>query len=500
MPITHGRGTEEPRPSRRELIGWSVLLQSRQRHHLAALAAVLLVSVFGFVLLQPRKVRVQADGREFTVDTNIANDQAVLRASGVRVGDGDRVTVLVGDDNADVLRVERAHTVRLDVDGVTYLLRTHAQTIDQLLAEADVAVGDRDSVLQNGVLVASNAPVEPPRLFATTSPTDAVSDDDEVSIEVRRAVRFTVVEDARTLVTTSSRPTVAQALREAGVTIGPGDALTPDPQATLDADMRIDVRHAKPVTVSLPEEHRVIYTLAATVGDALSAASITLPDGAYIDPSPDTPVTYGMSVSVVQLSSANDLEREFIASGTVYKPDSSLDPGDTRTVPGHDGARVRRYSVSYVNGEETTRELVDEYFDPEPVDTIVYYSTQSAPEAPPPDTSSGDSAPPSPDAPPPSDARTIRVYATWYSPASSGRAKSDPSYGRTATGRLVTYGIVAVDPAVIPLGTRLYIPDYGYGIAADTGGAVKGYVIDLGYPDGVTVDWRSKWVDIQILS
>ena len=92
------------------------------------------------------------------------------------------------------------------------------------------------------------------------------------------------------------------------------------------------------------------------------------------------------------------------------------------------------------------------------------------------------------------------MYATWYNPASSGRSKSDPSYGRTATGRLVTYGIVAVDPAVIPLGTRLYIPGYGYAVAADTGGAVKGYVIDLGYPDGVTVDWRSKWVDIQIVS
>ena len=500
MPVTHGRATEEARrPSRQQPTGWSVLLQPRRRHHLAALCAILAVSVFGSILLQPRRVRVQADGREIVVDTNIANDRAVLRASGVHLGDGDRLTALVGNDHADVLRVERAHTVRLDVDGVTYVLRTHAQTIDQLLAEADVAVGDRDSVLQNGVLVASNAPVEPPRFFATAAPLDSNGDDTDVFIEVRRAVRFTVIEDGRTLVTTSSRPTVAQALREAGVTLGPGDALAPDQQAMLEPDTRIDVRHAKPLTVSLPDEHRVIYTLAATVGEALSAASITLPDGAYIDPAPDTQVSYGMTVNVVQLSSSNDLEREFIASGTVYKPDPSLDPGDTRTVAGHDGARVRRYAVSYVNGEEATRDLVDEYFDPEPVDTVVYYSTRSAPEAPPPDQTSGGSSSPAPEGPA-AGARTLRVYATWYSPASSGRSRSDPSYGRTATGRVVTYGIVAVDPAVIPLGTRLYIPGYGYAVAADTGGAVKGYVIDLGYPDGVTVDWRSKWVDIQVLS
>jgi 3D (Asp-Asp-Asp) domain-containing protein len=37
-------------------------------------------------------------------------------------------------------------------------------------------------------------------------------------------------------------------------------------------------------------------------------------------------------------------------------------------------------------------------------------------------------------------------------------------------------------------------------VAADTGGAVKGYIIDLGFPDGVEVDWQSKWVDIYILS
>ena len=82
------------------------------------------------------------------------------------------------------------------------------------------------------------------------------------------------------------------------------------------------------------------------------------------------------------------------------------------------------------------------------------------------------------------------MYATWYSPASSGRSRSDPAYGRTATGRVVTYGIVAVDPAVIPLGTRLYIPGYGKGIAADIGGGIKGKIIDLWYS---TYAQCAKW-------
>lgn len=52
-------------------------------------------------------------------------------------------------------------------------------------------------------------------------------------------------------------------------------------------------------------------------------------------------------------------------------------------------------------------------------------------------------------------------------------------YGITATGIPATYGVAAVDPSVIPLGSRLYIPGYGEAIAADTGGAIYGYRIDL---------------------
>ncbi len=470
----------------RDAASSSLLLHQRRRRHLAILSVALLVSVFGYILLQPRKVRVQADGRDTLVETRMSNDAAVLRGAGISLNPGDRVTALVGSD-ADVLRVDRAHTVRLIADRMTYELRTHAVTIDQLLAEADVAIGDRDSVVQNGELVSPNAPVEPPRIFATRRTFGDPTPGGDITIEVRRAVPFTIVDDGRAMLSTSSRPTIAQALREAGMVIGPGDSVVPGEQSPLVADTRVEVRHAKAVTITLPDDHRVLYTLASTVGDALAAAGIVLPQGAFIDPPSSTPITAGMSVRVVQLSESDDVAREYVESATVYRPDSSLGPGKTRVVKGHDGVRVRRYSVSYVNGREAGRELIEEYDDPESLDTVIYYSA---------DTGRNDTAPPSASG----GARILRVYATWYNPASSGRSPSDPSYGRTATGAVVTYGIVAVDPNVIPLGTRMYIPGYGYAVAADTGGAVKGYIIDLGFPDGVAVDWRSKWVDIQILS
>ncbi len=463
------------------------LLDHRRRRHLAVTVVLVFLTVAGLVLLQPRHVRVEADGRTIEFRTLTSSDTAALRGAGVDIHPGDRVTALDGG-NVDVLRVERAHDVTVRVDGAEYRLRTHAQTINQLLAEAGVAVNGRDSVLQDGALVSMNAPVVPPRLFATRLMRGDTRPDENIAIDVRRAVTFSVVEDGREFVSTSSRPTVAQALREAGVTIGPGDRVAPDAQAPLDADSSIEVTHAKAVTVTLPNDHQVIYTLERSVGAALSAAGIQLPDGAIIDPPADTPVSAGMFVRVVQLSASSDVETEYVESQTVYRSDPDLPPGETRTERGHDGVRVRRYTVGYVNGEEVSRTLVDEHWDPEPVDTVIYYPTR---------TGRNDSAPSADNG---TVTRTLNVYATWYNPASSGRAPSDPAYGHTATGAVVTYGIVAVDPDVIPLGTRMFIPGYGYAVAADTGGAVKGYVIDLGFPDGVRVDWQSKWVEIYILS
>jgi 3D (Asp-Asp-Asp) domain-containing protein len=75
--------------------------------------------------------------------------------------------------------------------------------------------------------------------------------------------------------------------------------------------------------------------------------------------------------------------------------------------------------------------------------------------------------------------RTITVSATGYALA-----------GRTATGLPVGWGVVAVDPSVIPLGTHMTIPGYGEAVAADTGGAVIGATIDLWFP---TVAQANAW-------
>ena len=83
----------------------------------------------------------------------------------------------------------------------------------------------------------------------------------------------------------------------------------------------------------------------------------------------------------------------------------------------------------------------------------------------------GAGAAPPPPPPPPASGRRMTVSSTGYC-----------LKGSTATGIPVSLGVIAVDPAVIPLGTRMFVPGYGEGVAADTGSAVKGAMIDLWFP------------------
>jgi 3D (Asp-Asp-Asp) domain-containing protein/predicted nucleic acid-binding Zn-ribbon protein len=84
--------------------------------------------------------------------------------------------------------------------------------------------------------------------------------------------------------------------------------------------------------------------------------------------------------------------------------------------------------------------------------------------------------------------RTLTVEASGYA-----------IRGRTATGLPTAWGVVAVDPSVIPLGTKLTIPGYGQGVAADTGGAVRGAKIDLWFPSlAQALAWGRRTVTITI--
>jgi len=98
----------------------------------------------------------------------------------------------------------------------------------------------------------------------------------------------------------------------------------------------------------------------------------------------------------------------------------------------------------------------------------------------------GGAAPPP--GPPPQSGSRVTVSSTGYC-----------LRGTTATGIPVGWGVIAVDPSFIPLGTRMFVPGYGEGVAADTGSAVKGAVIDLWFPTcAQALQWGWRTVTITL--
>jgi 3D (Asp-Asp-Asp) domain-containing protein len=98
--------------------------------------------------------------------------------------------------------------------------------------------------------------------------------------------------------------------------------------------------------------------------------------------------------------------------------------------------------------------------------------------------------------------RELIITATAYTagPESTGKRPGHPAYGLTATGTRVKSGqTIAVDPRVIPLGSKVLIHDLGEFVAEDTGGAIRGDRIDL-YMDSVeeALEWGVRKVRVHV--
>ena len=472
------------------------LSHHRFRKHAGVFAALALISVLTFLLFPLRQFRIEADGSEGTVVSHQRGTGALLRQAGVQLQPGDRVEREEGAADGTALAVRRAVPVVLEADGRVLTWHTRARTVAGALTEAGVVLDPFDSVLRNGLRAGPSDRLDlPPLLVAAQALGLRVAEDadplsvspEQVALIVRRAVPFTVVEGDQTQSLLSSQPTLSQALREWGIRLGPGDEVEPAVSSPLAPGLLVHIRRAQRVTLSVGGTETVIYTQERTVKGLLEEAGIVLSGTDRVEPPPETALSQDLRVRVYAYAEERFVESEAVDHSTVYRLDPELAEGETRRVVGADGVRHREYVVVYEDGVEIFRQLVDERYDPEPIDTIVYFGTPERVQA-------AQTLPEDLNV-----VRVISVYATWYNPASAGRSSSDPSYGITSTGVSVTKGIVAVDPSVIPYGTRMYIPGYGFGEAADTGGAIVGNIIDLGFPDGVSPGWTPCWIDIYIL-
>jgi uncharacterized protein YabE (DUF348 family) len=253
-------------------------------------------------------------------------------------------------------------------------VRAQTNTIEELLDQAGVALGEDDSVLRNGVFVSLSASV-------TSAPAGSSTAQQPLTVEVRRAVPFSVIANGQELRLRSSRETIATALRDVGVRLGAGDEVQPPLDMQLTAGLEVHVEHASELVVTLPEGKSTVYTVAPTVGEALAESGVSLPADYRLDPPAETVVSAGLAVHVIGISQQQELETERIQSYVVYEPDPGLPPGTQRVVSGQDGVDYRQYTMVYEDGRLISRELASEWYDPRPADTVIYYSTAPAPVA-----------------------------------------------------------------------------------------------------------------------
>ncbi len=247
----------------------------------------------------------------------------------------------------------------------------------------------------------------------------------------------------------------------------------------------INVREAIPVWVRTAHRHFKYWTTDYHVDSMLSALGIKLGPLDKVRPPLSASIAAGMHVDVV----SRWLETKTITSSlpftVTYRPDPQLPRGNRQVLKsGHKGLIATTVQYVVQNGASApnkvvAKKLIAKKLIATPSPEVVAYGTAASV------TVNGQ---------PMIVTQKIFMVSTAYWP--------DPSWstGLTAMGTPAHYGVVAVDPSVIPLGTQVYVPGYGYAVASDTGSAIVGNRIDLCFNDQQqAVDWGVQPLVVDIL-
>ena len=251
---------------------------------------------------------------------------------------------------------------------------------------------------------------------------------------------------------------------------------TPEETSAETAEQTFDVT----VTLWYRENLRVNVGR-VTVRELLSSNGITLNAAQEQNLNLDAVIDQDMTLSADSVTYTTETEEQTIAYKTEYRNTDSLPEGESRvTQNGVNGSRTVQYTVTYVNGERVGREESSSWISAYPTNEIV--STGVGPNT----FIDADG--------------NVREYAYYI----DVRATCYYVGGTTASGLPADESVIAVDPSVISLGTRVYVTgaygDFGERIAADTGGNIIGNTIDVcidpNNPYAANFGWRDMRVYI----
>ena len=391
----------------------------------------------------------------------------------------------------DTIIIQRARLVQVTVDDLVSIpLRTQARTADELLSHLGVTIGKRDRLTVNGQ-PSSELPLPTSRGSNVGPQVRSEQARESISANIRliHAKEITIQEEGsqkRTLLTAA--PTVGEALMEAGYKLYLADQVIPGVGEALQSGTNIVMSRSHPLSILVDGRRAKTRTSRLTVGDVLADMNIVLYGQDYALPALEAAISDNLEIRVVRVRNEVVINQEVIPFETRTEPSNEVEL-DTVILAqgGQPGVHEIRTVIRLENNTEVSREVIADYIAQEPMPRLYNYGTKVVVRSL--NTENGVVR----------YWRVIHMLATSYSASTAGTSLGASYYGKTRCGDIMRHGIVAVDPDMISLHTNVYVPGYGAGYACDTGNAIVGKRIDLGYDDNNLKDWYN-WVDVYLLT
>lgn len=289
-----------------------------------------------------------------------------------------------------------------------------------------------------------------------------------MSFDVIKANKITIDNCGEKQTISLAKGTVEEVLDRTGITLTDNMSVTPSLNTVITGDTNIYVYNAKNIKLTTNGTKMSVKAPEGTVENALNILGYTVTDNDILSVDKNAQVEDDMEIILKKVTYVDEVSTKKISYDTIEKDSDDILTGESKVSQnGADGEKEVTKRCKYIDGKYASTKVIGEKVTKEPIDKVILNGTKRG-------TTTDTSGAP---------------VSYRYMVSGSGTAYTAAPDSLTATGAAVYEGGVAVNPAIIPYGSKLYIEAadgshvYGYATAVDTGGALMdgSAIVDLFY-------------------